>query len=205
MTRRLTIEALAAEPRWPVERTMSLPGQIRGNALRAWGTHVARHWGPTATDAVRERLGLDAKALPDVPTKRDWLPAWVQIRLAEVIVDTWCGGDLLGFETLFAETSGTGDKVMRWAAAQLGPTAVLRRAGSYHASVCTVGAVDATADARSSRLAFRGAELFGHPTWRTLNTMSMRTMFAFMGRPLVALHGLDAGPREFAIELAWTP
>lgn len=205
MTRRLTIEELAAEPRWPLERTMALPGQIRGNALRAWGTHVARHWGPRAPDAVRERLGLDATTLPDVPTKRDWLPIWVQIRLAEVIVDTWCGGDILSFERLFAETSGAGDKVMRWAAAQLGPTAVLRRSAAYHTSVCTVGSLDASADTRSARLDFRGADVFGHPTWRILQAMGMRTMFDFMKRSLVDLHGLDGHPRDFVLALAWTP
>jgi hypothetical protein len=205
VSRRVTIEELAATPRWPLERTLALPGQIRGNALRAWGTHVAEHWGPQAPDRVRELLGLPASTLPDVPTKRDWMPIWVQLRLAQVIVDEWCGGDMLGFETLFAETSGTGDKVMRWAAAQLGPTAVLRRAGSYHASVCTVGALDATADARSARLDFRGADVFGDPTWRLLNTMSIRTMFTFMKKRLLSIHGVDSGQRDYMIELTWAP
>jgi len=204
VSRRVTIEELAATPRWPLERTLALPGQLRGNALRAWGTHVARHWGPRATDRVRELLGLHAKTLPDVPTKRDWMPIWVQLRLAEVIVDEWCEGDMLGFEALFAETSGTGDKVMRWVAAQLGPTAVLRRAGSYHTSVCTVGSLDASADARSARLDFRGADVFGNPTWRLLNMMSMRTMFSFMKKRLTSISGVDVSPRDYIIELEWT-
>ncbi|TNF26937.1 MAG: hypothetical protein EP329_20325 [Deltaproteobacteria bacterium] len=204
MSRRVTIEELAATPRWPLERILALPGLLRGNALRGWGTHVARHWGPGAPDRVRELLGVSATTLPDVPAKRDWLPIWVQLRLAQVIVDEWCGGDMLGFEDLFAETSGTGDKVMRWAAAQLGPTAVLRRAGSYHASVCTVGSCDATADARSARLDFRGADVFGNPTWRLLNTMSIRTMFTFMKKRLVTIHGVDVSPRDYVIEVAWT-
>ena len=76
MTRKVTIEELAAEPRWSEDRIRGLAGRVRGNALRSWGLHVARHWGPRAPDLVRSRLGLGADALPDVPTKRHWLPVW---------------------------------------------------------------------------------------------------------------------------------
>lgn len=199
----MTIEQLAAVPRWPEARTLALDGRLRGNALRAWGTHVARLWGPRAPDRVRERLGLGPDVLADVPTRKDWLPVSVQIRLAHAVVDEWFDGDILAFERVFAETSGTGDKVMRWAAAQLGPTAVLKRAAGYHKSVCTVGELDSTATARSARLDFRGADVFDNPTWRLLNTMSMRTMFAFMKRRLTRIEGFDRGPRAFLIELEW--
>ncbi|PIE20319.1 MAG: hypothetical protein CSA66_00780 [Proteobacteria bacterium] len=194
---------MATEPRWPVDRIHALPGQVRGNALRAWGVHVARHWGPEAPDLVRDRLGLDDKTLPDVPTKRHWLPMYVQIRLAHVVVDEWLDGDMRRFEAVFGESSGTGDKVMRWVATKLGPTAVLRRASGYHGSVCTAGRLASTANARSACLDFRGADVFGNPTWRLLNMMSMRTMFSFMKRDLITLVGVDRGPRDFTIELGW--
>ncbi|MCA9518873.1 MAG: hypothetical protein KC635_28250 [Myxococcales bacterium] len=203
MTRKVTIEELAAEPRWSEDRIRGLAGRVRGNALRSWGLHVARHWGPRAPDLVRSRLGLGADALPDVPTKRHWLPVWAQIKLAHVIVDEWLDGDILAFEKVFGETAGTGDKVIRWVAAKLGPTAVLKRADSYHESVCDVGKCLTTANATSARLDFRGADVFGNPTWRILNMMGMSTMFDFMKRDMGVLVGYDEGPRDFVIEMAW--
>src|SRR5690606_18481625 len=55
--KRWSLEELAREPRWPLERTMALPGQVRGNALRSWGVHVRNRFGATAADKVRDTLG----------------------------------------------------------------------------------------------------------------------------------------------------
>jgi len=200
---RVTMEELATLPRWPEERLRAAPGKVRGNALRAWGVHVTRLWGPEAPHRVRERLGFDALTLPDVPTKRHWYPVWVQVDMAHVIVDEWFGGDILAFESVFSGTSGTGDKVMRWVGSKLGPTAVLKRSDRYHESVCTVGKLHVEANATSSRLDFRGADIFGNPSWRVLQMMGIRSMLDFMKRELTSISGLDHGPRDFVLEVSW--
>lgn len=182
---------------------MALQGRVRGNAMRSWGVHVARLWGPRAPDRVRELLGLKAAQLPDVPTKKHWLPIWVQVRLPQVIADEWCHGNILEFESVFSETTGTTDKVMFWLASKVGPAAMLKRGGAYHSRVCDVGTCESDAGSGWARLEFQGADVFGNPTWRTLQIMGMRTMFQFLNRPLPECHGVDTGERGFILEMAW--
>jgi hypothetical protein len=152
---------------------------------------------------VRERLGLTSAILPNAPTKKHWVPIWAQIRLPQIIVDEWLDGDILAFETLFGETTGTTDKVMFWLGSKVGPTAVLKRANSYHARVCDAGTLDSTAGPGWARLHFQDAEVFANPSWRVLQILGMRTMFSYLNRRLDDIHGVETGPRNFEMNLAW--
>jgi len=49
---------------------------------------------------VRELLGLGVDALPDEPTKKHWVPVHTQIRMVQVIIDEYLGGDPLPFPGL---------------------------------------------------------------------------------------------------------
>lgn len=203
MTERIAYEALAAAPRWPLARTLALPGRVRGNSLRNWGVHVRNKFHARAPDEVREKLGLSADSLPDEPSKKHWLPIHAQIRLVQIIIDDYLKGDPLAFEHVFEDTSGAAEKAMVLAGRMAGPAMVLRMAGSYHASVCDVGACTATVDGKTATLAFAGATAFDDPTWRFSQTVGMKTMFSSLKRTLTQLEGEVRGPGQFAIHMAW--
>lgn len=200
---RWSLQELAAQPRWPLERTLALPGQVRGNALRAWGIHVRNRFGSDAPDKVRKHLGYSATDLPDVPTKKHWYPIHLQIRLIEFIVDDLLGGNAMAFESVFEESTGTAEKALVLAGRMTGPGLVLRMAGTYHGSVCDVGTCTPDVGSGKATLDFAGAEVFGHPTWRFGNTLSMATMFASLKRKLTLIEGEDRGERGFLIRMLW--
>jgi hypothetical protein len=201
--KRWSVEELAAAPRWPLERTLALPGRFRGNALRAWGVHIKHRFGSDAPDAVRAHLGYSPHELPDVPTKKQWYPIHVQIRLIEFVVDTLLGGDAMAFESVFEESTGTAEKALVLAGRMTGPGLVLRMAGTYHESVCDVGRCTPDVSSGRATLDFSDAEVFAHPTWRFGNTLSMQTMFASLKRKLTLIEGEDRGERGFLIRMAW--
>lgn len=201
--KRWSLEELSREPRWPLERTLALPGQVRGNALRAWGVHVRNRFGPDGPDRVRAHLGLSAAELPDIPTKKHWYPVHVQIRLVQFIIDEFLAGDAAAFESIFEETTGTAEKALVLAGRMTGPGIVLRMAGSYHESVCTVGRCIPDVSSRRATLDFVDAEVFGDPTWRFANTVGMHTMFASLKRKLSLIEGEDRGDRGFLIRMVW--
>jgi len=200
---RWSLQELAALPRWPIEKTLALPGQVRGNALRAWGIHVKNRFGADAPDKVRRHLGYDANDLPDVPTKKHWYPIHLQIRLIEFIVDEFLGGNAMGFESVFEESTGTAEKALVLAGRMTGPGLVLRMAGTYHGSVCDVGTCTPDVGSGKATLDFSGADVFGHPTWRFGNTLSMATMFASLKRKLTLIEGEDRGERGYLIRMQW--
>jgi hypothetical protein len=201
--KRWTLDEIAREPRWPLARTLALPGTLRGNALRAWGLHVRARFGHGAPDKVRAALGLDAKALPDVPTKKDSYPVHVQLRMIQCIIDDFLGGDALAFESVFEETSTTAEKTLVLAGRMTGPGLVLRMAGTYHESVCSVGRCIPEVSSGRATLDFQGADIFGDPTWRFSNMVGMQSMFTSLKRRLDRLEGEDRGESGFIIHMAW--
>lgn len=203
MTDRIAYEALAAAPRWPLERTLALPGRVRGNSLRNWGIHVRNKFHARAADEIREKLGLSVDTLPDEPSKKHWIPIHAQIRLIQIVIDDYLKGDPLAFEHVFEDTTGTAEKAIVLAGRMAGPAMVLRMAGSYHASVCDVGTCTASIDGKRATLAFSGAAAFEDPTWRFSQTVGMKTMFSSLKRHLNLLEGEVRGPEHFAIHMAW--
>lgn len=201
--KRFTLEELARAPRWSDERTLALPGRVRGNALRAWGIHIKNRFGSGAADRVRAHLGLTSDELPDVPTKKHWYPVHLQLRLVEFVVDTFLDGHTMAFESVFEETTGTAEKALVLAGRMTGPGLVLRMAGTYHESVCDVGRCTPDVTSGRATLDFANAEVFGHPTWRFANTLGMQTMFASLKRKLTLIEGEDRGERGFVIRMVW--
>jgi hypothetical protein len=201
--RRWTLEDLAHEPPWPVDRTLALPGRVRGNALRAWGLHVDQRFGEGSAERVREHLGMSPDDLPDRPTKKHWYPVSLQIRMVRFIVDELLGGDALAFESVFEETTGTAEKALVLAGRMTGPGIVLRMAGSYHASVCDVGRCLPTVSHGKATLDFRGADVFDDPTWRFANMISLKTMFGSLKRKLELIEGEEHEPQGFLIRMHW--
>jgi len=203
MTERMTYQELANVPRWPIERTLALPGRVRGNALRNWGVHVRNKFGPRAADEIRAKLGLTAVEMPDEPTKKHWIPISAQIRLVQIAIDDYLGGNPFAFESLFEDTSGAAEKAMVLAGRMAGPAMVLRMAGSYHTGVCDVGTCTPTVEGKTATVIFSGADVFGDPTWRFSQVVGMKTMFTTLKREIKLLEGEALGPRQFAIHMAW--
>ncbi len=201
--KRWTLESIAREPRWPLTRTMAVPGQVRGNALRHWGVHVKRQFGASAPDRVRATMGMTADAFPDEPDKRHWFPVHAQVRLVQTIVDEFLGGDALKFETVFSDTAGAAERVLVLAGRMAGPAMVLRMAGSYHTSVCTVGTCAPKVEGKTATVDFVGAEVFDDPSWRFAQMMGMKSMFSTLGRRLDVIEGEEREPQQFAIHMAW--
>ncbi len=199
----LTLTELSSVPRWSVERLAALPGRVRGHTFRDWGVHVAKRWGADAPDAVRRHMGVQTAELPDKPSKKLWVPIGHQVRLCYAVVDLFLDGDVAAFETVFDDTSGTSDKVMRWLAMKAGPTAVLKRAGKYHGMVCDAGVCASTARDGSAELAFSGAAAFDSPGWQTMQMVSMNSLFNVMKRELTTLAGESTAPGAFTLHMAW--
>jgi hypothetical protein len=195
---------LAAQPRWDSARTRALPGRCVGSLLRDWGLHVRRRWGEDALAAVRERAGLDAATLPDAPSLTEWVPLHYQLALTEAVADECLGGDLLALEALLhADALAARDRLLRWAIAKLGPAAALKGAGKLHPHLYDVGRVTSRVRRGQAELAFDGAALFGHPTWRLLQLFGQRSLLRALKRELLVLEGDDRGSDAFALRLAW--
>lgn len=201
--KRWSMEELAYAPRWQEERTLALPGRFRGNALRAWGVHIRNRFGTDAPNKVRAHLGFTAAELPDIPTKKHWYPMHLQLRLIEFVIDDLLGGNAMAFESVFEESTGTAEKALVLAGRMTGPGLVLRMAGTYHESVCDVGKCTPDVSSGKATLDFSDADVFGHPTWRFGNTLSMQTMFGSLKRKLTLIEGEDRGDRGFLIRMAW--
>lgn len=199
----LTLTELTEVPRWSVERLAALPGRVRGHTFRDWGVHVAKRWGADAPDRVRAHMGVTASVLPDKPTKKLWVPIGHQVRLCYAVVDLFLDGNVAEFESVFNDTSGTSDKVMRWLAMKAGPTAVLKRAGKYHGMVCDAGSCASVARDGAAQLAFVGAPAFDAPGWQVMQMVSMHSLFGVMKRELTTLAGESPEPGSFTLHIAW--
>lgn len=201
--KRWTLDEMARVPIWPAEKTMAVPGRLRGNALRAWGAHVDQRFGKGSADRVRAHLGMGPDELPDQPTKKHWYPVHLQVRLVRFVIDELLAGDALAFESVFEESTGTAEKALVLAGRMTGPGLVLRMAGSYHASVCDVGrCIPDVAHGRAT-LEFKDAVAFDDPTWRLANMISMKTMFGSLKRDLSTLYGEEREPHGFVIHMQW--
>lgn len=201
--KRWTLEELAREKPWSMERTLAIPGRLRGNALRAWGVHVDHRFGKGAAERVRQHLGMTVDELPDQPSKKQWYPVHLQTRLVRYVIDELLDGDALKFESVFEESTGTAEKALVLAGRMTGPGLVLRMAGTYHGSVCDVGRCIPDVSSGRAVLEFKDAETFDDPTWRLANMISMKTMFASLKRNLDVIVGEETGPRSFTIRMQW--
>jgi hypothetical protein len=180
----LTIEMLAAEPRWNLNRTLALPGRSRGDLLGAWGDNVRARFGQTALEQLRRRVPASIAALPPVLTARDWVPVYAQLLVTEAIVDEWLGGDLRALYPLLVEdTRRALNRVQLMLVRGLGPARALKLGPRTFKAVHESGRNHVEIEGRTARISFAGSPLFEHPTWRILQLFATQTLLELADRP----------------------
>jgi len=200
----LTLEAIAAEPAWSLADTLALPGRCRGALLKDWAAHVTRRAGPGAVSALREALGLDARALPDAPPREAWYPVGYQLALTRAIVDRSLGGDVLALEPLLMEDAGrVRDKVAAVTMRLMGARRLFGKTSEVHGWLYDLGAARAEVADHRARVVLSGARYFAEPTFRALQLFATRALLRGLGKTLVDLRA-DAAPDDgLVIEAAW--
>lgn len=178
----LTIDTLAAQPRWKSEQTLALPGTSRGDAIGAWAENLARRFGPQAIARVRARLpGQHAQIAPAL-TAKDILPVHAQLCLTEAIVDELLAGDLRALAPLITEDTRAGlGRVQLALVRTIGAHRALAQGARQFRAIYDRGTAEADTARGRARVVFRGHALFGHPTWRALQLMATGTLLELAG------------------------
>jgi hypothetical protein len=199
----LTIETLAAEPRWDLKRVQALPGRSRGDLLGGWGANLCLRFGRTALDQLRRRLPPPLHELPGVLTAKDWVPVYAQLVVTEAIVDEWLGGDLRALYPLLVEdTRNALNRVQLMLVRGLGPARALKLGPRTFKAVHERGTNEVAIEGRTARIAFSGSPLFEHPTWRVLQLFATQTLLELADRPGSA-SGEQAGADSFVAIARW--
>lgn len=200
----LGIDALAKRPAWSASRVAALPGRCRGSVLARWAGLVRRHFGDDAVRRVRAELGSFAADLPDDPPDEDWFPVGVQIRLTDVFVREFLGGDPRLLQPLLADDVKS--QVGRAAGLFLrtvGPGPILARARHIHPSLYDVGRADANVDHGHAVIECTGAELFANPTWQILQLMAHAGFVELTGRKVLSIVASAPADDALRIDLRW--
>ncbi len=172
---------LARVPRWAEPRTCALVGRCRGKLLGPWGPNLARRFGPDAVARVRSRLPGALTHVSPHPSPSAWVPAVAQICLTEAIADEFLAGDVLALYPLLVEdTRRASNRAALALLRRLGPVRMFKMAPRSQRRLYDLGSLDARVEAREATLTFRGAALFGHPTWRLLQVMAQETLLELM-------------------------
>jgi hypothetical protein len=199
----LTIEMLAAEPRWDLNRAQALPGRSRGDLLGPWGDNLRTRFGSTALAQLRRRLPAPLDTLPPVLTAKDWVPVFAQLIVTEAIVDEWLGGDLRALYPLLVEDTRRGiGRVQHMLVRGLGPARALRLGPRAFKAAHERGTNTVEIDGRSARISFAGSPLFEHPTWRVLQLFATQMLLELCDRPGSA-EGAQSGPDSFVAIARW--
>lgn len=178
----LTIPQLAAVSRWPLERTLALAGTARGDTLGAWGDNLRRRFGDDALARVRARVPDEVAAIAPVLGERDRVPVFAQLVLTEAIVDELLAGDMVALGPLLVADSRAGLGRIKLAAMRLAGAGNLVKLGPRaFRDVHERGQHEVTTSGRRAELRFTGNPLFGHPTWRVLQTLATRVLFELVG------------------------
>lgn len=199
----ITVDDLAAEPRWGPARLEQMSGRCRGDLLGRWGDNVVRRFGPAALTRVRARLIPPLDRLAPVLTARDWVPLHAQVAVTEAIVDELLGGDMRALYPLLVEDTRAGLGRLELALVRgMGPARALKLGPRTFAKVHDRGTVEVTVDGRRARLGFRGSPLFGHPSWRILQLFAQRVLLELAGNPGDAV-GEDGDADGFTVIATW--
>jgi hypothetical protein len=203
----LTVDLLAAEPRWEPARLALLQGRCRGDLLGPWGQNVAKRFGAAGVARVRARLapGLAIATIADVLTAKDWVPVYAQIAVTEAIVDEFLGGEMRALYPLLVEDTRAGiGRVQLALVRTLGAGRVFKLTTRTFRDIYESGTAEVDLDTRAHRVrqTFRGSPLFANPTWRILQLFAMRTLLELATTPGSAI-GDDAGPDRFSATASW--
>lgn len=199
----LTIDTLASLPRWNLERTLTLPGTSRGDAIGSWGENLTRRFGPSAISRVRSRLPTQHAQIATALTARDVLPVHAQLCLTEAIVDELLTGDLRALLPLIIEDTRAGlGRIQVALVRTIGAHRAIAQGAKQFRSVYDRGTADADTARGRARVVFRGHALFGHPTWRALQLMATSTLLELAGSP-GRVTGEDLAQDSFATVATW--
>ncbi|MBX7078154.1 MAG: hypothetical protein K1X88_03135 [Nannocystaceae bacterium] len=198
------VAAIAARPRWALERTLALPGRCRGSVLARWADNCRRHFGAAAVQRLRTQLPAWARALPDDPPEDAWFPVGLQLHLTELVIDTLLGGDALQLEALLRADIQRGlSRAQQLLLRTVGPTLVLSRADALHGHLYDVGHARARVHGGRATIDCEGAALFGHPTWLLLQLFAHRGLVALTGREALEARATATGETAVRFELSW--
>jgi hypothetical protein len=199
----LSVDDLAAQPRWDRARVERVPGRCRGDLLGPWGTNLTRRFGADAVARVRRRLAPPLDTVAPVLTRNDWVPAHTQVVITEAIVDEMLGGDMRALYPLLVEdTRASLGRVELALVRAMGAARAIKLAPRNFGKVQEGGTVEVTVSGRRAQLRFRGHPLFEHPSWRLLQLFAQRTLLDLTGTPGDAF-GEDAGPDAFVCVATW--
>jgi hypothetical protein len=199
----LTVEMLAAEPRWERARLAALPGRCRGDLLGPWGQNLAKRFGADAVTRVRARLPAPLAQVGAVLSSDDWVPVYTQVAVTEAIVDEFLGGDFVAlYPLLIEDTRASLNRVYRLLARSLGVGRAIKIVPKPFRKVYERGTAEVAVDGRTARLSFGGNALFANPTWRVLQLYAVRTLFDLTGNTGSSA-GENTGLDSFAVLVTW--
>lgn len=199
----LTVEMLAAQPRWEYARLAALPGRCRGDAMSAWGDNLAKRYGSDAVTRVRARLAPPLDQVPPVLTKADWVPMHAQVVVTNAIVDEYLDGDLAAlFPLLIEDMRANLSRFHRMLARSLGVGRTIKIMPKIFRKVYERGTADVAVDGRRARMSFADNALFSNPTWRVLQLYAVRTLFELTDTTGTVV-GEDTGTDSFAALVSW--
>jgi hypothetical protein len=200
----LTIDELAAVPRWPLEHTLGLAGRVRGDTLGAWGDNLRERFGQSALDKVRARLPAEHAQIAPVLGDRDRVPVHAQLLITEAIVDELLDGNVLALLPLLVADTRAGLGRIRLTAMRVAGVGNLIRLGpKAFRDVHEKGDHDVDVSAGRAEMRFRGNRLFVHPTWRVLQVFATRVLFDLVNKRGEVV-GVDAGDDAFAAIATWS-
>ncbi|MBI2567796.1 MAG: hypothetical protein HYV63_12265 [Candidatus Schekmanbacteria bacterium] len=201
---RLRLEDLAALPRWPAAQVLALTGNCRGSLMQHWALHCTRRWGPGAVPLIRQDLGVAGSGLPDAPTLGEWVPAALQVRLVDIVLDRFLGDDWRTARELFhADVERSGGRLLRAAVKAVGPSPFFHHAGKIHPHLYDVGVAAGAVDGKHATVTCSGAGLFLNPTWQALQLLGFEVLLALASRRPLDLYGETLPPDGFQVTVEW--
>ncbi|MFO0634688.1 MAG: hypothetical protein U0168_17735 [Nannocystaceae bacterium] len=199
------VAAIAARPRWSLERTLALPGRCRAQRAGALGRELPP---PLRRGRGRHscvRSCRPGRSLPDDPPEDAWFPVGLQLHLTELVIDTLLGGDALQLEALLRADIQRGlSRAQQLLLRTVGPTRWCWRARTRCTPTCTTSATRARGvHGGRATIDCEGAALFAHPSWLLLQLFAHRGLVALTGREAIEARATATGEAAVRFELAW--
>ncbi len=200
----LSLDDLANEPA-PNQATLAeCAARVRGSALRGWAANVDARHGAGAAEALRERLGLSADALPADPPASLWIPARVQLALTEAIVSHHYGHDLRALEPdLFDDTTAKLGPLSRGVLRRVGVARLLAHAPALHSRIWDRGSAMVNLQPGQALIQVMGAPTFTTRTWLSLNLFALGGIVRVTGGTLVARQARRDGTDAVSLRVSW--